>query len=85
MIPTKPGGTAMAVNFNGVQIEALFAAASRLPTRADLVSIREATQILGCSLRTLRYMQARNEMPPRHRRGRTLFYKRADIARMMQT
>jgi hypothetical protein len=72
----------MTVNFSGVQIEALFAAASRIPARAELVSIREATQLLGCSLRTLRYRQSRGEMPPRHRRGRTLFYKRADIARM---
>lgn len=72
----------MAINFSGVQVDMLFAAASRIPARAELVSIREAAQTLGCSLRTLRYRQARDEMPPRYRRGRTLFYKRADIARM---
>lgn len=72
----------MTINYSGVQIDTLFAAASRIPARAELVSIREAAQMLGCSLRTLRYRQARNEMPPRYRRGRTLFYRRADIARM---
>lgn len=72
----------MSVNFSGVQVDTLFAAASRIPARSGLVSIREVAQMLGCSLRTLRYRQARDEMPPRYRRGRTLFYKRSDIMRM---
>ena len=72
----------MAVNFSGVQVDTLFAAASRIPARSELVSIREAAAILGCSLRTLRYRQARDEMPPRYRRGKTLFYRRGDILKM---
>lgn len=72
----------MSVNFSGAQIETMFAAAARLPARAELVSIREAAQMLDCSVRTLRYRQAREEMPPRFRRGRTLFYRRPDIVKM---
>lgn len=72
----------MVINFSGVQVDALFAVASRIPARAELVSIREAAQILDCSLRTLRYRQAQGEMPPRYRRGRTLFYRRPDIVKM---
>jgi hypothetical protein len=74
----------MAINFSGVQVDALFAVASRIPARAELVNIREVAEMLGCSLRTLRYQQARGEMPPRYRRGRTLLYKRADIVKMAQ-
>jgi MerR HTH family regulatory protein len=60
----------------------LLAEAAHLPARAGLISIREAARMLGCSVRTLRYRQAREEMPPRHRRGRSLFYRWADISRM---
>jgi hypothetical protein len=72
----------MDINFTRVQFDALYAQAAKMPSRADLVSIKEAARMLGCSIRTLRYRQKQNEMPPRHRRGRTLFYRRADIAKM---
>jgi MerR HTH family regulatory protein len=68
--------------FTATRSKAPPAKAGNLPARAGLVSIREAARMLRCSIRTLRYRQAREEMPPRHRRGRTLFYRRADIARM---
>jgi Helix-turn-helix domain len=71
-------------HFTATRSKAPPAKAGSLPAGAGLVSIREAARMLGCSVRTLRYRQARKEMPPRHRRGRTLFYRRADIARMVQ-
>lgn len=74
----------MELNFTSVQLDTLFALAAKMPSRADLVSIKEAAQMLSCSIRTLRYRQARNEMPPRHRRGRALYYRRADITKMAQ-
>jgi Helix-turn-helix domain len=51
---------------------------------AGYVTVNEAAEILSCSLRTLRYRQAQGEMPPRHRRGRFMIYRRADIASMVR-
>lgn len=49
---------------------------------AGFATAAEAAEILSCSLRSVRYMQARGELPPRHRRGRSLLYRRADITRL---
>jgi hypothetical protein len=51
---------------------------------AGFATAAEAAEILSCSLRSVRYMQAKGELPPRHRRGRTLLYRRADIMKMLR-
>jgi hypothetical protein len=51
---------------------------------AGFVTVNEAAKILSCSLRTLRYRQAQGGMPPRHRRGRIMIYRRADIVKLLR-
>jgi hypothetical protein len=51
---------------------------------AGFATAPEAAELMLCCLRTLRYRQARGEMPPRHSRGRLLIYRRADISKMMR-
>lgn len=51
---------------------------------AGFATAPEAAALMSCCLRTLRYRQARGEMPPRHSRGRLLIYRRADISKMMR-
>lgn len=45
----------------------------------ELVSISTAAMMLGRSLRTLRKWESRKLMPPRQKRGKTYYYREADI------
>ncbi|MDR3439036.1 MerR family transcriptional regulator [Telmatospirillum sp.] len=60
----------------------LFAVATKMPKRHELASAEEAAAMLGCSIRTLRYLQAHGEMPRRYRHGRRQMYVRADVVKM---
>jgi hypothetical protein len=52
---------------------------------AGFATAPEAAELMSCSLRTLRYRQARGGMPSRHRRGRMMIYRRSDIIKMLRT
>lgn len=51
---------------------------------SDLLTVEDTALALRCSVRSIRYMQAAGEMPFRVRRGRRLFYKRAEIMKMLR-
>lgn len=45
----------------------------------NLISIKRAAAMLGVSLRTMRYWQARGRMPERIKHGHRLKYRLSDI------
>lgn len=47
-----------------------------------LISIAEVAKKYGLSLRTLRYREARGEMPARQKHGRKLMYRKDEIAKL---
>jgi excisionase family DNA binding protein len=61
----------------------LFEPAGQQPKRAELMSIAEAANTLGVSLRTIRRWEAAGRMPPRFKCSRRWDYRRSDIEALL--
>jgi len=69
----------MSIDHTKLTSDELFELARTLPKQSELMSIAEAANALGFSVRSLRRWEAAGRMPRRFKRSRCWAYRRCDI------